>query len=68
MTTFASGDNVLMYPAGSGIAKVSTEKYSQEIISLANKVKLQNIAKGHCHGFKMISRFFSKGLVIYTTF
>ena len=33
-----AGDNVLMYPAGSGIAKVSTEKYSQEIISLANKV------------------------------
>ncbi|XP_023337836.1 cilia- and flagella-associated protein 57, partial [Eurytemora carolleeae] len=33
------GDSSLMYPAGAGIAKVSTKDFSQEIIPLVNKGK-----------------------------
>ena len=43
VTLISLDDDSLMYPAGSGISKVSTKSFSQEVVSLTNKVRYHGI-------------------------
>ena len=38
------GESTLVYPAGSGIAKVSVNEFKQEVVSLTNKVQSLSVA------------------------